>query len=211
MLVIDSRRKKQWLNLLLKFIRVRVKGSSIQMARGSMVISDLTVGYGTRINGPLLVKGAGRASIGRYCAFGWDIKLFTSNHELTYANIQFDLQRRIGARLPISEKKDISIGHNVWIGDSAIILPGVSIGEGAVIGAGAIVTKDVPAYAVCAGNPAHFIKWRFSEEVRELLRTVQWWNWTPAKIANNRQLFETDLAAVRGDGVPALAERIVEG
>ena len=59
---------------------------------------------------------------------------------------------------PITSKGPVVIGNNVWIGDKATILPGVSIGDGAVIAANAVVTKDVPAYSVVGGNPAKVIK-----------------------------------------------------
>ena len=59
---------------------------------------------------------------------------------------------------PIISKGHIKIGNNVWIGDKATILPNVTIGDGAVIAANAVVTKDVPAYSVAAGNPAKIVK-----------------------------------------------------
>lgn len=59
---------------------------------------------------------------------------------------------------PITSKGPVIIGNNVWIGDKATILPGVTIGDGAVIAANAVVTKDVPAYSVVGGNPARVIK-----------------------------------------------------
>ena len=59
---------------------------------------------------------------------------------------------------PITSKGPVVIGNNVWIGDKATILPGVTIGDGAVIAANAVVTKDVPAYSVVGGNPAKVIK-----------------------------------------------------
>lgn len=59
--------------------------------------------------------------------------------------------------------KRVTIGNDVWIGRNAIVLPGVSVCDGAVVGAGAVVTKDVPPYAVVAGNPARVIKYRFDE------------------------------------------------
>ena len=58
---------------------------------------------------------------------------------------------------PLVSKGKVVIGENVWIGDKATILPGVSIGDGAVIGANAVVTKDVPPYSVVVGNPAKII------------------------------------------------------
>ena len=71
----------------------------------------------------------------------------------------------------------INIGHDVWIGHGAIILPGRNVGTGAVIAAGAIVTKDVPAYTIVAGNPAKPVKRRFSEDVAARLTELAWWNW----------------------------------
>ena len=59
---------------------------------------------------------------------------------------------------PIIAKGKVIIGNNVWIGDKATVLPGVSIGDGAIIGANSVVTKDVPAFSVVAGNPAKIIK-----------------------------------------------------
>lgn len=75
------------------------------------------------------------------------------------------------------------IGNDVWIGRSAIILAGVSIGNGAVVGAGSIVTKDVPAYAVVVGNPARIIRFRFDVETIKNLEESQWWNWSDDKIS----------------------------
>lgn len=77
---------------------------------------------------------------------------------------------------PESEFKHVTIGNDVWIGARAMILDGVSIGDGAVIAAGAVVTKDVPPYAIIGGVPARVIKYRFSEQkIYEMLQS-QWWN-----------------------------------
>lgn len=67
------------------------------------------------------------------------------------------------------------IGHDVWIGRSVIIKSGVTIGNGAVIGAGSVVTKDVPPYAIYAGNPANLIRYRFSRELSSELESTKWW------------------------------------
>lgn len=69
----------------------------------------------------------------------------------------------------------VSIGNDVWIGRSAIVLPGVVIGDGAVVGAGAVVTKSVAPYAIVAGNPAGVIRFRFDEEVVLRLLAIRWW------------------------------------
>jgi len=62
----------------------------------------------------------------------------------------------------------VVIGANVWIGARAIVLKGVTIGDASVIGAGSVIIRDVPAFAVVAGNPARFIRWRFEESGRRL-------------------------------------------
>ena len=71
----------------------------------------------------------------------------------------------------------VTIGHDVWIGHGAIVLPGRNIGTGAVIAAGAILTKDVPAYTIVAGNPARIIRRRFAEDVAANLTELAWWDW----------------------------------
>ena len=72
-------------------------------------------------------------------------------------------------------KGPIHIGHDVWIGCNAIILSGVAIGVGAVIGAGAVVTKDVPPYAIVTGNPARIVRYRFNpDQIAALLKSA-WW------------------------------------
>jgi maltose O-acetyltransferase len=90
--------------------------------------------------------------IGNYVTCGYNVKLITVNHIFTRLDLQIQKQG--------VEHKKISVGNDVWIGADAIVLPGVKIGDGCVIGAGSIVTKDVPDFAVAAGNPARVIKHR---------------------------------------------------
>lgn len=71
------------------------------------------------------------------------------------------------------------IGHDVWIGDQAMIKRGVKVGHGAIIGARAVVTKDVPPYAIVGGVPAKVIRYRFTEEIIERLLASQWWRYGP--------------------------------
>lgn len=73
-------------------------------------------------------------------------------------------------------KGNITIGNDVWIGESAKILSGVTIGDGAVVGSSSVVTKDVPPYAIVAGNPAKIIKYRFDDETIEKLLEIKWWD-----------------------------------
>ncbi|MEX0328408.1 MAG: chloramphenicol acetyltransferase [Ruegeria sp.] len=74
------------------------------------------------------------------------------------------------------------IGHDTWIGHSAIIKPEVTIGHGAVVAAGAIVTKDVPPYTVVAGVTAKPLRRRFSETLADRMIALAWWDWDHARL-----------------------------
>lgn len=82
-----------------------------------------------------------------------------------------------------STKGDVVIGNDVWIGTDALITSGVTIHDGAVIGARAVVTRDVPPYAIVAGNPARIIRFRFSDQVIDRLLEAKWWDWDEKWIA----------------------------
>ncbi|MDP3895645.1 MAG: CatB-related O-acetyltransferase [Mesorhizobium sp.] len=92
---------------------------------------------------------------------------------------------------------DTVVGHDVWIGMKAVILPGTNIGSGAVIGAKSVVTRDVPPYAIVAGNPAKIVKLRFSKATIARLLAVAWWDWPVDKIGRN-------LDAIRGADIVQL-------
>lgn len=83
------------------------------------------------------------------------------------------------------------IGNDVWIGQGAIVLHGVEIGDGAVVAAGAVVSRSVPPYAIVAGNPARKVSERFPPEVRERLQQTRWWDWPMERILAERQALET--------------------
>ena len=90
----------------------------------------------------------GLITIGDDCLIGSNVQILTINHAV-------DPQERLKKD---NFSEDIFIGSNVWIGAGAIILPGVNIGEGAVVGAGSIVTRDIQANCLFAGNPAKLIR-----------------------------------------------------
>ena len=81
-----------------------------------------------------------------------------------------------------STRGDVIIGNDVWLGSGCTIMSGVKIGDGAVIAANSTVTKDVPSYAIFAGNPAKVVKYRFTDkQIKELLANP-WWEKTDQEI-----------------------------
>ena len=92
---------------------------------------------------------------------------------------------------------DTVLGNDVWIGMEALILPGMNIGHGATAAAKAVVTHDVPPYAIVAGNPAKAVKRRFDQRTVDRLLKVAWWDWPVDKIGRN-------LNAIRGADIKAL-------
>ena len=73
-------------------------------------------------------------------------------------------------------KGDTVIGNDVWIGQNAVILPGVHIGDGAIIGANSVVGSDVPPYTIVVGNPAREIRKRFDDDLIRLMLDFKWWD-----------------------------------
>jgi virginiamycin A acetyltransferase len=171
----------------------RWKARGVKIGCGSRIEEGTRIGHGTRINGSIVIKGGGDCEIGRYCALGADVKIITSNHLIGFPNLQCALQRDIGATDLEHVRGPVVIGNNVWIGDSAIILTGVKIGDGAVIGAGAVVTRDVPDFSVVTGVPAKVRRLRFSEEVCTQLKEIAWWDWPADRMKRNRVFFDLDL------------------
>jgi len=100
-------------------------------------------------------------------------------------------------KLPL--KGDIVVGNDVWFGYNTMIKSGVKIGNGAIIATNAFVVKDVPAYAIVAGNPGRVIKMRFDDETIKGLEKIAWWNWDIEKITDNLNLIcSLDIDALEG-------------
>lgn len=174
--------------------RVTYLRDDVQVAPGSSIDRNVVIGRGTRINGPSFLDPC---EIGAYCAIGGRLVVRSGNHLMQYLNIENDAQQRlIGAPTVLGPREHVRIGHGVWIGDSVVVCPGVRIGNGAVVGAGAVVTRDVPDFAVVVGNPARFVRWRYPEHVIDRIRDLQWWLWDAAKLRRNRELFELDLSDI---------------
>lgn len=117
-------------------------------------------------------------SIGRYCSFASNIRIFNRNHPLEFKSLHPFFYNPVAgySKKDMVEFLPISIGHDVWLGFGTIIVPRVqSIGTGAVIAAGSVVTDNIPPYAVAAGNPAKILKYRFPDHIIQQLLDSQWW------------------------------------
>lgn len=115
-----------------------------------------------------------RLEIGNYVSIAPGVQfLLGVNHQLNTFTT-FPLYSRFVQRSPVDalNKGPLVIEDEVWIGTDAILFSGVRVGKGAIISAGAIVTKDVPPYAIVGGTPAKLIKYRFSEDIIKELMTI---------------------------------------
>lgn len=120
-------------------------GADIGTGRHIKIGDNSGIGVNCWVRGPV--------EIGKDVMMGPEVIILTYNHRYD----RLDIPMRLQGHMPA---KKVVIEDDVWIGTRAIILPGVHIGKGSIIGAGAVVTKDVPPYAIVAGNPARIIKYR---------------------------------------------------
>jgi len=160
--------------------------------RGCVFTNEIHIGRGTTFGECNFINGPIR--IGRYCQFGMNVATFTINHPIsfltTYINQRiFDGELYKNKTIP---EKGIVIGDGVWLGHGVIILPEVTIGNGAIIGAGSVVTKDIPAYAIAAGNPAKVIRYRFAENIQKEIEELRWTEMNNIEMKRVKFLFFKD-------------------
>lgn len=122
--------------------------------------------------------------IGSYCSLAQNVSfVLDSDHSVnTISSYPFKVALLKTEKMEAISKGDIIVDDDVWIGYGATIMSGVHIGQGAVVAAGAVVTKDVPAYAIVGGVPAKVIKYRFEPELIEELLKVDYSKLTKEEI-----------------------------
>ena len=132
------------------------------------------------------------AELGKFCSISWNVTIGATSHDYnrlsTHAFSYIKFYGFVNSDTRI--KKQTSVGHDVWIGANAVIMPGVTIGNGAVVGAGSIVTKDVAPYDIVYGNPAGPRGSRFDEEKIRSIEEMAWWDWNDAQIKENIEIFK---------------------
>ena len=177
-----------------------------------------TIRHGTSFDGWLGYKsyiGADSeiaAHIGKYCSIGGMVVTINGNHpskDFVSTHPSFYATDNICRYSYVHEKKfeefvnventiyPVVIGNDVWIGDRVTLIAGAPIGDGAVILAGAVVTKDVPPYAIVGGVPAKVLYFRYSEEDINWLLSIKWWDNTPGWFKEHWELLN-DIEELKG-------------
>jgi acetyltransferase-like isoleucine patch superfamily enzyme len=145
--------------------------------------------YGT----PLVWHDAGssKLTIGNFCSISDNVKIVLgANHRTDWVTTypfghqNTNIFNKFNGFGHPSTKGDVIIGNDVWIGEGAKIMSGVTIGDGAVIANNSHIVKNVEPYSVVGGNPAKFIKYRFTKQQIEQLLQIKWWLWDDDKINN---------------------------
>jgi virginiamycin A acetyltransferase len=156
----------------------------------------------------LYAYGPERLVIGRFCAIASGVRFVMAggNHaDLGPSTFPFGIfgegwTDTMDLVMSAPSRGDTVVGHDVWLGYQALVLPGVTIGHGAVVAAASVVTGEVPPYAVVAGNPARIVRRRYEDEDVERLLRAAWWDW-PIELV-------TEHARTIMAGTPAELERI---
>ena len=153
---------------------------------------------------PYLYPGAPeRLEIGRFVQIAHGAQFITAsaNHPMdglsTYPFLIFRPETMGDYAGQVSDPDHTRVGHDVWIGHEAVVLPGVTIGHGSIIGARAVVSQDVPPYHIVAGNPARQVRPRFDAPTIDRLLKIAWWDWEIDRI-------EQSLKAIRSGDLEAL-------
>ncbi|MFV5317260.1 CatB-related O-acetyltransferase [Priestia megaterium] len=165
-------------------------------------IKNSKIGYGTYVQTHAKII---EAKIGKFCSIGNNFSLIVGNHPVNdfvsthpsffstrcQAGFTF-VDQNIFKEFNLTENGYCcEIENDVWIGDNVSVINGVKIGNGAIVAAGAVVTKDVPAYAIVGGVPARIIRNRFNNSEINFLNKLEWWNKDITWICENSKAFRS--------------------
>lgn len=205
--------KKNRISKLSKVVKSQFEGAN-SVSKFSTVVGS-KVGLGTYIAS---YSKLFKCKIGRFCSIGQKVQIvfgnhpthdFVSTHPFFYSTetqigTSFIDKTKFNEFTFLNDNKDyfVEIGNDVWIGYNVLLMSGIHIGDGAIIAAGAVVTKDVPPYAIVGGVPAKVINYRFTEEEIEFLCDLKWWNKDIKWIIEKADLF---------DNIEKLREEIKNG
>ena len=137
---------------------------NVFLSENSIIGKFNYIGANTTIN---------KTIIGNYCSIAPNVTIGPGEHDIGNISTCVRLMEALGTVVDL-EKNDCKIGNDVWIGTNVVVLRGVKVGDGAVLAAGAIVTKDVPDYAIVGGVPAKVLKYRFDDSMINRIKKTKW-------------------------------------
>ncbi len=174
--------------------------------------TKLRMGHRSYMSGDSIIRGGGTLEIGSFCSIGEGFRVGTTydNHPLSYAStVNFKGNARLVEdglsieSINYSEKSKalsgVSMGSDVWVGRDVRVSFGAEIGHGCVIGERSLVRGKCEPYGIYAGTPAKLKRYRFSENIREQLLDICWWNWSYDLIQLNHIFFGKQLTVFDGD------------
>lgn len=166
-------------------------------------LKSLSIGRCTYVCKDIQVIGLnGILNIGRYCSIAGKLALVIGNGFHRYKRMStYPFPQRppflksSDAKILFSDKEcfpitELCIGNDVWIGEDVFITKNIKVGNGAVIAAKSVVTRDVPGFAIVAGNPAEIKAYRYSEEVIDMIEKLKWWEWPIEDIIKHIEIFK---------------------
>lgn len=193
-MIIDRLKYKFKIHKLNKELKTKTNNQYIYFDREAFL--DL-ISVGRYTYGPinaLMSNHDTRLTIGSFCSIASKVSFIVSADHYTNRISSFPFKGRVlGEQLEGVSKGDIIVDDDVWIGYGATIMSGVHIGQGAVVAAGAVVTKDVPPYAIVGGVPAKVIKYRFEPEMIEELLKIDYSKLTKEDIEKHIDDLYTEL------------------
>lgn len=156
-------------------------------------------------------KGRHCIAIGKGCSLADDITFIIDiNHD--YKSVAQGAPAFLNDVTPIEKiqrKGTIIIQNDVWVGHGATIMAGVTLHNGCVVAAKAVVTKDVPPYAIVGGNPAKVLRYRFDEYVVESLQKIAWWDWPESVLRSRRKDFTFPAEVFVSKYLPTATEQLI--
>lgn len=168
-----------------------------------VTVANATIGKHTYIQKKSTVFNA---RIGNFCSIATQVSIGPGKHYMNGVSLHpvfylkdTPLIRTFAAANAYEASAVTHIGHDVWIGERAVILDGVTIGNGAIVAAGAVVNRDVPPYAIVGGVPARVIRMRFPEEIITGLEQIKWWEWPDDKLMQQHPTFKDAAAFVQNN------------
>ena len=139
------------------------------------------------------------ARVGRFCSIASDCQIGMGTHTLSclstspvFTEADNGLRRRWVDEALTNPYRPVTLGNDVWVGLHVMIMGGITVGNGAVIAAGAVVTRDVPPYAVVGGVPARVIRYRFSPDVQQAIEESRWWELPENSLRQHLSLFQKE-------------------